>query len=163
MLALLSERGRAGLQESPAVKDAWLRFCDGITEGEVERFDDIVSQEANLIIGTAPGEMVTERERMRFGFETEGVTLESRSARGYEEGSLGWVVDEPRFGFPDGSSFDCRVRAIARKEGDTWKLVHARFCVGVPDEEVVGLQKKCRSGPLCSHLPGVQALRPAPG
>ena len=42
----------------------------------------------------------TERERMRFGFETEGVTLESRSPRGYEEGSLGWVVDEPRFGFP---------------------------------------------------------------
>ena len=130
------------MQESEEVKEAWVRFCDGVSEGKVERFDDIVSQEANLIIGTGPGELVTTREQMRFGFETEGVTLESRDVRAYEEGSLGWAVDEPKFGFPDGSSFDCRVTAIARREGDTWKLVHAHFSVGVPDEEVVELQKK---------------------
>jgi hypothetical protein len=59
-----------------------------------------------------------------------------------EEGSLGWVLDAPKFGFPDGSSFDCRVSAFARKEGDTWKLVHAHFSIRVPDEEVVKLQKK---------------------
>jgi hypothetical protein len=86
--------------------------------------------------------MVTDRAAMRFGFETEGVTLESRSARGFDEGTLGWVVDEPRFGFPDGSAFDCRVTAIARREGDAWRLVHAHFSVGVPDEEVVELQQK---------------------
>jgi hypothetical protein len=130
------------MQESTAVASAWLRFCEGVSNGAVEQFDDIVSQQANLVIGTAPGEMITERDRMRFGFETEGVTLGSRSARGYEEGSLGWVVDEPTFGFPDGTSFDCRVTAIARKEGELWKLVHAHFSVGVPDEEVVALQRK---------------------
>ena len=130
------------MNESSAVGEAWLRFCEAISHGRVEQFDDIVSQEANLVIGTAPGEMVTERDRMRFGFEAEGVTLESRSARGYEEGTLGWAVDEPRFGFPDGSAFDCRVTAIFRNEGDTWRLVHAHFSVGVPDEEVVALQKK---------------------
>jgi hypothetical protein len=69
--------------------------------------------------------MVTERERMRFGFETEGVTLESRLPRGYEEGSFAWVVDEPRFGLPDGSSFDCRVTAVVRKEEAVWRIVHA--------------------------------------
>jgi hypothetical protein len=79
---------------------------------------------------------------MRFGFETEGVTLESRSARGFQEGTLGWVVDEPRFGLPDGSAFDCRVTAIVRREGATWKLVHAHFSVGVPDAEVVELQRR---------------------
>ena len=86
--------------------------------------------------------MVTDRAAMRFGFETEGVTVESRSPRGFEEGSLGWVVDEPRFGFPDRSAFDCRVTAILRREGETWRLVHAHFSVGVPDDEVVELQKK---------------------
>jgi hypothetical protein len=130
------------MRESQAVKDAWLRFCQGISTGAIEQFDDIVSPEANAIIGTAPGEMVTERAAMRFGFETEGVTLESRKAHGYEEGSLGWVVDEPRFGFPDGSSFDCRTTAVLRNEGDTWRLVHAHFSVGVPDDEVVALQQK---------------------
>ncbi len=130
------------MHESSAVRETWLRFCEGISNNRVEEFDDIVSQQAKLVIGTAPGEMVTERDRMRFGFEAEGVTLETRSARGYEEGSLGWAVDEPRFGFPDGSAFDCRVTSIFRREGDVWRLVHAHFSVGVPDEEVVALQKK---------------------
>jgi hypothetical protein len=130
------------VRESEDVAGAWRSFCEGVSEGQVERFDDIVSQEARIIIGTAPGEMVTDRAAMRFGFETEGVTLESRSARGFDEGTMGWVVDEPRFGFPDGSAFDCRVTAIARREGDAWRLVHAHFSVGVPDEEVVELQKK---------------------
>ncbi len=130
------------MEESRAVTDGWRRFCDGVSQGRVEEFDDIVSSEAKVIIGTAPGETVTDRDAMRFGFETEGVSLESRAARGYEEGSLGWVVDEPKFGFPDGSEFDCRVTAIMRKEGDVWRLVHAHFSVGVPDEEVVELQKR---------------------
>ncbi len=130
------------MEESTAVRDAWLRFCDGVSEGKVDEFDDIVSEQAHLIIGTAPGEMVTERERMRFGFEAEGITLESRNARGYEEDSAGWVIDEPRFGFPDGSGMDCRTTAIFRNEGGTWRMVHAHFSVGVPDEEVATLQAK---------------------
>jgi hypothetical protein len=130
------------MQESRAPAEAWLRFCEGVSNSRIDEFDDIVSGEAKIIIGTAPGEIVTDREAMRFGFETEGITLESRAPRGYAEGLLGWVVDEPRFGLPDGSFFDCRVTTIVRKEEDTWRLVHAHFSVGVPDEEVVGLQKK---------------------
>ena len=130
------------MKESRALVDAWQRFCAGITEGKIEEFDDIVSEKAHLIIGTAPGENVSDRKAMKFGFETEGVTLESRSARGFEEGSLGWVIDEPRFGFPDGSGMDCRVTAVMRNEGGTWRLVHAHFSVGVPDEEVAELQQR---------------------
>jgi hypothetical protein len=130
------------MKESAGVRDGWLRFCDGVTRGNVDQFDDIVSQEAKLVIGTAPGEFVSDRAAMRFGFETEGVTLASRDVRSYEEGTLGWAVDEPRFGFPDGSAFDCRVTAVLRQEGDVWRLVHAHFSVGVPDDEVVALQKK---------------------
>ncbi len=129
-----------------AVRDLWLRFCDGVSNGRVDEFDDIVSQDADAIIGTAPGEFVTERPAMRFGFETEGVTLESRNVRARAEGMFGWVIDEPRFGLPDGSAFDCRVTAIARDEGDAWRLVHAHFSVGVPDEEVVSLQQRWSRG-----------------
>jgi SnoaL-like domain len=130
------------MQQSAAVTEAWLRFCDGITQGRVDQFDDIVSNEATSVIGTAPGETVTDRAGMRFGFETEGITLTSRSAVGFEEGTLGWVTDEPRFGFPDGNGMDCRVTAVVRKEDRTWRLVHAHFSVGVPDDEVVALQQR---------------------
>lgn len=130
------------MRESAAAVDAWLRFCNGVTNKLVDEFDDIVSQEATLIFGTAPGENATDRAAMRFGFEAEGVRLETRVARGYEEGTLAWVTDEPRFGFPDGSGMDCRVTAVFRHEEERWRLVHAHFSVGVPDEEVVELQER---------------------
>ncbi|MDQ4052193.1 MAG: nuclear transport factor 2 family protein [Actinomycetota bacterium] len=130
------------MRESAAVVDTWLRFCGGVTNKLVDEFDDIVSREAKLIIGTAPGENATDRDAMRFGFETEGVTLPSRDPRGFEEGPVGWVVDSPRFGFSDGSGMDCRVTAIFRNEAGAWRLVHAHFSVGVPDDEVVDLQQR---------------------
>jgi len=65
------------MEESTAVREAVLDFYRGVSAKAVERFDDIVSAEAaTLVIGTAPREWVTERPRLRFGFETEGLTLE---------------------------------------------------------------------------------------
>jgi hypothetical protein len=113
-----------------------------VSNKRVDEVYDIVSAEADLVIGTAPGENVTDRSAMRFGFEAEGITIRSREAHRYEEGSLGWVVDQPRFGFPDGSGMDCRVTAILHNENGTWRLVHAHFSVGVPDDEVATLQER---------------------
>ncbi len=52
-----------------------LRFYEVITASDVASFDEVVSSQARLIIGTAPREWVTERDAMRFGVETEGVRL----------------------------------------------------------------------------------------
>lgn len=130
------------MHESSDVTDAWLRFCLGVTQGRADQFDDIVSKGATSIIGTAPGETVTDGAGMRFGFETEGITLMSRRAVGFEEGTLGWVTDQPRLGLSDGSGMDWRVTAVVRKEDRTWRLLHAHFSVGVPDDEVLGLQER---------------------
>jgi hypothetical protein len=120
-----------------------LRFYDRLSASDVASFDQLVSQDpATLIIGTAPGEWVTERDRLRFGFETEGVRIQAAQPVGYEEGSLGWVVDEPMFFFPDGSAMKTRLTAVLRREDGAWKLVHMHVSVGVPDDEVVELQKR---------------------
>jgi hypothetical protein len=67
------------MQQSEEVRDAMLHFCARLSAGDVASFDELVSQEpATLIIGTGPGEWVTERERLRFGFEAEGVRLEAK-------------------------------------------------------------------------------------
>jgi SnoaL-like protein len=141
-----SER-RIEMQQSAEVRDAMLRFYDRLSASDVGSFDELVSQEpATLIIGTAPGEWVTERERMRFGFEAEGFRIAAgEDAAGYEEGSLGWFVDEPSFVFPDGSSVDTRLTAVMHQEDGRWKLVHMHVSVGVPDEEVVELQRRWSS------------------
>jgi hypothetical protein len=58
---------------------------------------------------------------------------------------MGWLADQPTFVLPDGSSFETRLTAVVRKEDGQWKLVHAHFSVGVPDEEVMELQKRLSS------------------
>jgi hypothetical protein len=131
------------VRHSEEVREAWLRFCERLSAGDVASFDELVSQEpATLIIGTAPGEWVTERERMWFGFEAEGVRLEAKDPVGYEEGSLGWVVDQPAFVFADGSVMQTRLTTVMRQEEGRWKLVHMHLSVGVPDEGVVELQQR---------------------
>ena len=55
---------------------------------------------------------------------------------------MGWAADNPEFRFPDGSSITPRVSSVWRREDDAWKLVHAHFSVGVPDEQVA--EPQCR-------------------
>ncbi len=136
------------MRESTAVLDAMLRFYDRLSASDVASFDQLVAHDAALIIGTAPGEWVTERDRMRFGFEAEDLRLETGgSAVAYEEGSMGWVADEPVFSFPDGSSTKTRLTAVFRREADDWALVHMHVSVGVPDEEVLELQQRWGTAP----------------
>lgn len=69
--------------------------------------------------------------------EMAGTRLEGADPRAYEEGSLGWAVDEPRFVFPDGSRLPARLTGVLRREDGDWKVVHPHFSVGVPDEEAI--------------------------
>jgi hypothetical protein len=55
---------------------------------------------------------------------------------------MGWVADEPTFYFPDGSAMRTRLTAILRQEAGNWALVHMHVSVGVPDEEVLELQRR---------------------
>ena len=128
------------MEQASDVAQSWGRFCHRLTEGDADSFDDLVSREATVIIGTAPEEWVDDRRRMRFGFETEGVGLNPVDPVAWAEGSLGFVLDKPRFNFPDGTGIDTRVTAVLRLEDDVWRIVHAHFSVGVPDEEVARLQ-----------------------
>jgi hypothetical protein len=125
-----------------------LRFYDRLSAGDVAVFDEIVSSHpATLVIGTAPGEWVRERDRLRFGFETEGFRLEPGDTEGWAERTLGWVTDTPTFVFPDGSTMATRLTGVFLMEEGTWKLVHMHASVAVPDEEVVELQQRWATAP----------------
>jgi hypothetical protein len=93
------------MRESAAVVDAWLRFCAGVSNKRVDEVYDIVSAEADLVIGTAPGENVTDRSAMRFGFEPRG----SRSGAGWHMATKKdpWAGSSisPGSGFPMGRAW----------------------------------------------------------
>jgi hypothetical protein len=135
------------VQRSDGVRDGMLAFYEAVSSNDAGRFDELVEMgEATLVIGTAPGEFVRERERLLFGFEAEGYRLSpGPSPVGYEEGVLGWVVDEPILHMGE-NEIQTRVTAILRWSDAKWKLLHAHFSVGVPDEEVVDLQRKWGGG-----------------
>ena len=121
-----------------------LTFYGAISISAAERFDELVSADPSTpVIGTAPGEWITERPRLRFGFEAEGLTMTpGPHPIGYREGVMGWFVDEPTYGFPDGGGMRTRLTAIVREEDGRWKIVHLHVSVGVPDEEVQELQTR---------------------
>ena len=134
------------MQPSTEVRDTVLRFYDRISAKDVASFDRLVSRnEHTLVIGTAPGEWVTDRPRLRYGFEAEGMTLTAGpNPRGWERGDVGWAVDEPTYHFPDQSSMRCRLTALVQREDGDWRIVHMHWSVGVPDDEVADLQARDR-------------------
>jgi ketosteroid isomerase-like protein len=79
---------------------------------------------------------------MRSGFETPGFAMRPGVVTAFEEGSMAWVADEPTIAAPDGSEVPARLTAVMRRDGGGWKIVHAHFSVGVPDDEVVSLTRK---------------------
>ena len=106
------------MRESTAVVEAWLRFCEGVSNKLVKQLDDIVSAEAKLIIGTAPGENVTDRAAMRFGFEAEGVTLQSREARASRKDPWPGSLMSPGSDFPTGRAWTAESpRSSATRRG----------------------------------------------
>jgi ketosteroid isomerase-like protein len=135
------------MEASEEVRDGFLRFCDAVKANDVGSFDDVVSEDdATLVIGTAPGERITDRDRLKFGFRTEGYWIEPSAPVAYAEGGMGWVADDVNLHFPDGTEVATRVTAVLVKEDGAWRLVHAHFSVGVPDEEVADLQERWGEG-----------------
>ena len=133
------------MQRSGDVRDAMLRFYERLSSGDVASFDRLVSGDpATLVIGTSPGEWVTERARLRYGFEAEGMGIvPGPRPVGFERDDVGWFVDEPTYVFPGGSGhMATRLTAILQREDGDWRIVHMHVSVGVPDEEVQDLQAR---------------------
>jgi hypothetical protein len=121
-----------------------LDFYERITSSDIGSFDRLVSTDPSvLVIGTDPGEWVTERDRLRFGFEAEGLGIAAGpEPAGFEAGDVGWFVDRPTYTFPGGAQMFTRLTSVLQREGGRWRIVHMHVSVGVPDEEVVELQAR---------------------
>jgi hypothetical protein len=126
------------MQQSEGVKEAMLRFYEAFTAYDVGSFDRLVSQEhESMVIGTHPTSGLTIESSGDTAFGMVGIRLEAGDAlRGWEEGSVGWVADQPTFVLHQhGATIPTRLTAIMRQEDGERKLVQAYFCVDVPNEE----------------------------
>jgi ketosteroid isomerase-like protein len=134
------------MHASDELRDALRRFYALIGAGDGAGFDEIMSPDsAVLVIGTAPGEWVRERERLEAGFRSEGVRIEPGEPAAWSEGTMGWAVDQPTFRF-GGSPVRTRLTSVWHRHEDRWTMVHMHVSVGVPDDEVTDLQRRWGTG-----------------
>ena len=139
------------MRRSPEVRDTLLRFYEVFSTQDLQSGAQMIAQQAEgvLAIGTA-GEWLEGREQWiaateALMHEIEGFRMEaSEEPHCYEEGSMGWVADRPRAVLPDGT-ISTRLTGVVRQEEGEWRFVHLHLSVGVPDEEVVELQKRWSS------------------
>jgi len=130
------------MRESPELRATTLRFYERFSANDVASFDDLVSRDANLFIGTASDEWFTDRQKLQSGFGFDGLRLEPGDPHAYVEGSVGWVADQPLMHAPQIGMLRTRFSAVFHREDGAWKLVTSHFSVGVPDHEVIELQAR---------------------
>jgi hypothetical protein len=131
------------MQESIAVRDGLRTFYERFSAHDPNGFADILATGPGVsVIGTAPAEGHDTREAWvstyaKFipdvGMRLEGGT----NPRGWEEGTVGFAIDEPRFVMRDGSYLPTRLTGVLHLEDGAWKVVHVHFSVGVPDEDAI--------------------------
>lgn len=128
---------------SDAVCDGLRTFYERFSAHDPDGFADAIATcDGVSVIGSAPGEGHRGREpwiaAYREFIAASGLRLEGGARpAGWEEGSIGFAVDEARFVLPDGSFLPTRLTAVLRNESSAWKVVHLHFSVGVPDEQAI--------------------------
>jgi ketosteroid isomerase-like protein len=151
-MAAKGQQGGTVMRRSAEIRDTLLRFYEVFSAADLESLPQIIAQEAAegvVVIGTA-GEWIEGREQWiaateALMHEMEGLRLEAgEEPHCYEEGSMGWVADRPRLVLPDGT-ISTRLTSVVRQEEGEWRFVHIHLSVGVPDEEVVELQRRWSS------------------
>jgi hypothetical protein len=122
------------MERSSQVANVIVRFYEAFSVGTAEAFDSVVSQHPDaMVIGT--DRRLDNRNAWKatfIGFG--GVTVERGEIRGFRDGTLGWIVDDPTYVAPDGRRLRMRLTAVTHEEDDGWKLVQLHISVAVPDE-----------------------------
>ena len=128
------------MHASQDVRDAMIRFCEAFTSNDVGVFEGTITAEPDAgVIGTGPAERYEGRTNWIDAYAQQiaaipGIALTAGDPSGFEEGGIGWAADQPTFVLPDGTPVPVRLTAVLRRESDEWKMVHAHFSMGVPDD-----------------------------
>jgi ketosteroid isomerase-like protein len=134
------------MEQAPDLKQLYLRTYEVFQTGDVALFADLLSQQPDVVmIGTDPAEWWTDRTAMAEVIQAQvalvqhtGLAIVPGDIQAYRAGSVGWVIDRPRFRLPDGTETTLRATAIFEQEHGAWKMVHGHYSIGVPNAEVPG-------------------------
>ncbi len=126
--------------QSPEIQLLILDWYRRIEAGEMVRAaEDIFSGEQGfLAIGTDAEEWMDDRQALIQAYaDTSRLgppEIDVRSIEAYREGSVAWVADRVVMKRPGGVEKLMRHTFVLHEEGGRWKVVHAHYSFGIPEE-----------------------------
>lgn len=137
-----SRYNRTIMQPAPELIDLLQRYYMASSAGDADFLATYVSPaDEAVVIGTDPAEWWSGGEAI---IATWGGAWRSRGGLGirnsapvaYRSGTVGWALDRAEFVAPNGAIAPFRLTTIYEQTTDGWRMVHAHFSLGVPDDEV---------------------------
>ncbi len=131
------------MESSAEVAAGLVAFYDAFNTHDVERFTArLADGDGVSVIGSAPDEGHDSRDEWAntygAGIAAAGLKLEGGDALvAYRGDDVGFALDRPSFLLPNGARLPTRLTAVLAEQDGDWRMVHAHFSVGVPDEEAI--------------------------
>ncbi len=134
------------LQESPELRDVFLRYYDAMERGDASMALDLMSRDQGVLgIGTDTDEWWSGFVTIERVFTAQlselrraGVRIKPGDPQCYQEGDVGWGADRGRILLPNGQQHPLRLTAVFRREGNAWKMVQSHASLGVRNAEALG-------------------------
>jgi class 3 adenylate cyclase len=150
------------IQRSLELERLTKRFYEVLAVGDGEAIADLWSDDdCVLTIGTDDEEWDETKAAIVANIQTQideadgdsyAIGIEPGRLRAWEEGTVGWMQDNPTFVTPSGKVFKCRHTAVFRLEGTRWKVVQSHLSVGSPNLEVWGKEYTTGIGRLAEAV-----------
>jgi hypothetical protein len=130
------------MEQSIELKTLILQLYEGEKSGNISDFaEQLFSHDENfLALGSDPDEWWENPEPILRGYKVmasmDGFRIKVNDLKAYSEGMVGWVVDRVAITLPNGAQIPLRHTYILHKENNKWKIVHAHYSIGVPNNEI---------------------------
>lgn len=140
---------RKPVQRSDELAHIVRRFYQAIVAGNIDAIESAFSDDESVLrIGTDSEEWWTTKAavvgmfRQQFE-EADGnsyaAAIEPGDIEAYEEGTIGWVQDQPTFVMPHGATMKGRMTFVFRLEGISWRIVQLHLSFGLPNADTFGM------------------------
>ncbi|WP_117211101.1 nuclear transport factor 2 family protein [Allorhizocola rhizosphaerae] len=133
------------MEASSGLRELMLAYWEALCTGDVPFVEAHLStSDVVFAFGTDPaeryeGDSLRQIWRQQLAASGGAVTIVPGDIRAYQEGSVGWIADDPRFRLPDGVEIPVRFTAVAHRRDGVWRFVQAHTSVGVPNERLLGV------------------------
>jgi len=132
------------MQQSAEIREAYVRLCEAAARGDLAGIERVTSRQAGtLMIGTDPNEWWIGYDQIVQVWQAQveamggSMPMVVGDPQAYQEGTVGWVADQPTFQLPTGAA-SFRMTCVFHQEDGAWKVVQAHASIGVPNEEAFG-------------------------